>query len=337
MRPAIGQLIRSCAVPLLLVATPLFAQSALTPEQLTVRVERLTELSQRSEAKLSAVQAELKALSGEMERLGRQVDNRAVMEMIEQVDQISDDLNFLRGELEVQGNELAEIKKRQRELYQDVDRRLRDLESRTVTQAPASQATTPSTSGSGQTVAGTTGAASSSGETPSLQGSSESAGSASTSGSGSSSSGTTAAAAGSGSVASLSQSPTYAEEKLAYQAAFDTLKEGRYKEAKVELGAFLKQYPQSSFAGNAQYWLGEAHYVTRNFEQGIVEFKKVLSTYPGSNKVPDAMLKLGYTYYELKQYPESKAVLEDLRTRFPEETAARLASKRLERIAKEGN
>ena len=72
-------------------------------------------------------------------------------------------------------------------------------------------------------------------------------------------------------------------------------------------------------------------------QQGIVEFEKVLSGFPGSSKVPDAMLKLGYTYYELKQYPQAKIVLQDLRTRFPNETAARLGTKRLDRIRKEGH
>jgi peptidoglycan hydrolase CwlO-like protein len=60
------------------VSTGVFAQSTLTPEQLSQRVERLTELSQRSEAKLSAVQAQLKKLSEEMSRQGRLIDNRAM-------------------------------------------------------------------------------------------------------------------------------------------------------------------------------------------------------------------------------------------------------------------
>jgi hypothetical protein len=98
-----------CALLLGLVLsahTPLYAQSTLTPEQLTLRVERLTELSQRSEAKLSSAQEQLKKLSEEMSRMGRLVDNRAMLEMIQQVDQISEDINLLRGEIEVQGNDI---------------------------------------------------------------------------------------------------------------------------------------------------------------------------------------------------------------------------------------
>ena len=305
MNAVIKRVCLSGAALVLLVSGSLFAQSALTPEQLTLRVERLTELSQRSEAKLSTVQEQLKTLSEGMSRMGRLVDNRAMLEMIQQVDQISEDINLLRGEIEVQGNDVVDIKKRQRELYQDIDRRLRDLESRTVGQAPAAQVSVPPASAPAVEPAGSV---------PSL------------------------APAGSAAVvAAAPVTATQAGEKEAYQAAFDTLKEGRYKEAKVELQAFLVKYPNGSFSGNAQYWLGEAHYVTRNFEQGIVEFEKVLNGFPGSNKVPDAMLKLGYTYYELKQYPQSKTVLQDLRTRFPDETASRLAAKRLDRIRKEGH
>ena len=296
------------------VSTSVFAQSTLTPEQLSLRVERLTELSQRSEAKLSAVQTQLKKLSEEMSRQGRLIDNRAMLDMIQQVDEASEDIGLLRGEIEVQGNDINEIKKRQRELYLDIDRRLRALESGASAQAPAGQINVPQV--------GTTasvGTASTGQQTPSVEPSTPAPATSTT--------------------ASVSQTPsaTQGAEKAAYQAAFDTLKEGRYKQAKTELKTFLGKYPNSSFAGNAQYWLGEAHYVTRNFDQGVVEFEKVLKTYPTSNKVPDAMLKLGYTFYERKQFDQAKAILLDLGERFRKTTAARLATKRLDRIRKEGH
>jgi len=296
------------------ITVPAFAQSTLTPAQLTLRVERLTELSQRSEAKLAAAQAELKSLSEEMSRMGRLVDNRAMLDMIQQVDEISEEVGLLRGEIEVQGNDINDIKKRQRELYLDIDRRLRDIESGAT--ASTGQMSVPQVSGAasaGTTTSGTQ-------QTPSVEPSSSQA--------------TTTTQT---TTPPVTPSVTQSEEKAAYQAAFDTLKEGRYKKAKAELKSFLDKFPNSSYAGNAQYWLGEAHYVTRNFEQGIIEFKKVVNTYPGSSKMPDAMLKLGYTYYELKQFDQAKAILQDLRDRFPQSTAARLATKRLDRIRKEGH
>ena len=62
------------AALLTLPATPALAQGALTPEQLTLRVERLTELSQRTESKLGSVQAQLKQLSEDMSRMSRLID-----------------------------------------------------------------------------------------------------------------------------------------------------------------------------------------------------------------------------------------------------------------------
>ncbi|MCP4877041.1 MAG: tol-pal system protein YbgF [Gammaproteobacteria bacterium] len=289
-------------------SAPAFAQSALTPEQLTLRVERLTELSQRSEAKLSTAQAQLKTLTGEMSRLGRLIDNRAMLEMIQQVDQLSEEISLLRGEVEVQTNDIGEIKKRQRELYLDIDRRLRELESGAAARAPAPQTSVPAVTGNSQPVV------------PSVEA-------------------TVPQPITNSTTASASQTPsvTQSEERAAYQSAFDKIKEGRYKNAKTELNAFLKKFPNSSYAGNVQYWLGEVHFATRNFDQGIVEFSKVVNDHPGSNKVPDALLKLGYTYYELKQFPKAKSILQDLGKRYPNTTAARLATKRLDRIRKEGN
>lgn len=288
---------------------PALAQSALTPEQLTLQAKR-------NEAALTTIQRQMKELNEDMARLGRLIDNRAMLDMIQQVDDLSSEISLLRGEIEIQGNDIGEIKQRQRELYLDIDRRLRDLESRATTQAPTGSISVPQI----DTTPAVEPATTSSQQTPAVEPALPSVSSQST-------------------TASISQTPsvTQSEERDAYQAAFDTLKEGRYKKAKTELRTFLDRFPNSSFAGNAQYWLGEAHYVTRNFEQGIAEFQNVLTLYPTSNKVPDAMLKLGYTFYELKQFDQAKSILQDLRERFPKATASRLAAKRLDRIRKEGH
>ena len=314
----------------LLAPTWVGAQSTLTPEQMSLRVERLTETSQRIEEVLVGMREQMTKMSEDVARQERLIDNRAVLDMIQQVDQLSDELSLMNGLIEEQVYEIEQIKKRQRELYLDIDRRLRDMESRAVAQVPQAIDIPQSTS-SAQTSTGT-------GTTESAQAAQQSSSSVEqTTPSVSASNQTTTAAASTTAATAATTATATPEEKAAYQAAFDTLKEGRYKEAKTELNGFLEKYPNSGFAGNAQYWLGEAHYVTRSFDQGIVEFEKVIKQYPTSNKVPDAMLKLGYTYYELKQYEQAKATLNLLRENFDKSTAARLAGKRLDRIRKEGH
>ena len=292
---------------------------ALTPEQVTLQVKRLIAHSQKSAVILNTVDKDLALVKQQLSKIQRSIDNQTMIEMLQRVDVLSDEVSQLLGGLEKQSYDLVGLKKRQRELYLDTDRRLRDLESRStqqITSAPVgvsglSEVDLPAIdlAGVGTDVVAVEPVVKPS--TPQIPDDSTSV--------------------------NTETNVTSSEEKGAYEAAFDTLKEGRYKKAKSELRAFLQNYPESSFASNAQYWLGEAHYVTREFKQGVEEFKKVLSSYPSSLKISDAMLKLGYTYYELKQFEQAKILLEDLQKRFPKSTAFRLAGKRLDRIRKEGN
>ena len=55
-------------------------------------------------------------------------------------------------------------------------------------------------------------------------------------------------------------------EKAAYDQAFQSLKDMSYADAAEQFQDFLTFYPGSQYADNAQYWLGESYYVTRNYE-----------------------------------------------------------------------
>lgn len=277
-----------------LVSSPGLLAQALTPDQLTIRIEETSRA-------LQDIQKDLKKMNTLM-------DNRAMLDIFQRVDELADEISQLRGELELQASELAGIKSRQRELYLDIDRRMRDLEDRAAGQSTTLAPVPVPATGTSST---------SSGQAPA-------------------SSSTTGTSSTTQVVPATQPSANLSEEKAAYQVAFDSLKEGRYKQAKQQFSQFLKDYPGSIYAGNAQYWLGEANYVTRNFKQAITEFNRVLNLYLTSAKIPDAMLKLGYTHYELKQYDQAKSVLQELRKRHPSSTAARLAGKRLDRMRKEG-
>jgi tol-pal system protein YbgF len=121
-----------------------------------------------------------------------------------------------------------------------------------------------------------------------------------------------------------------------YQAAFNLLKDGKYPEATAALGEFIARHRDHELASNALYWLGEAHYVQRNFQAALAAFDGVLKDYPGARKTPDALLKAGYCQYELKRYDAARATLARLAQEFPESPAAAEAATRLERMKSEG-
>jgi len=128
-----------------------------------------------------------------------------------------------------------------------------------------------------------------------------------------------------------------AGEKSNYQKAFNLLMDRKYDQAQKSFRAFLKRYPGSRLADNAQYWLAEANYVTRKFNTALVEFKKVVQGFPNSPKVSDALLKVGYIQYEKKQWGEARETLGALANRYPNSTASQLAKKRLDKMLSEGH
>jgi tol-pal system protein YbgF len=125
-------------------------------------------------------------------------------------------------------------------------------------------------------------------------------------------------------------------EEVMYRAAADQLRIGRYEDAIAGFRAQLQQYPTGNLADNAQYWIGEAYYVTRQFDQAMAEFQRVPAEYPQSPKAADALLKIGYIQYERRQFAEARQTLNNLKSTWPDSPAARLADNRLRRMQEEG-
>jgi len=145
-----------------------------------------------------------------------------------------------------------------------------------------------------------------------------------------------------GSSSAFSASPTVAagndkDGAQQYTAAFDLLKEGQYSKSITSFGSFLKSYPGSKYADNAQYWLGEANYVSRQYKTALDAFQTLIAKYPESKKIPGARLKIGYTYYELKNWSASKDALMQVIKLYPDTSVASKANDRLERIKREGH
>jgi tol-pal system protein YbgF len=122
-----------------------------------------------------------------------------------------------------------------------------------------------------------------------------------------------------------------------YTTAFDLLKEGQYSKSITAFDSFLKTYPESKYADNAQYWLGEANYVSRQYKTALDAFQTLIAKYPESTKIPGARLKIGYTYYELKNWSAARDTLMQVAKLYPDTTVATKANDRLERIKREGH
>lgn len=204
-------------------------------------------------------------------------------DLLQQLETLQAELRNLRGQVEVQSNEIERLKARQRDLLADIDRRVTELERRGV-----SGAATEAAPAAESVATGPVGQAAS------------------------------------------------AQEQKDYDAAFSLMKQGNYERAAKGFRDFIAKYPQSSLRDNAQYWLGEALYVMRDFRKALTEFSRLMSNHPKSLKAPDALLKIGYSYYELGEWAKARDHLNQVVARYPGQPAAKSAEQRLAKMKKEG-
>lgn len=130
----------------------------------------------------------------------------------------------------------------------------------------------------------------------------------------------------------VADTPATAEERDAYQKAFDMLRELRYDQAIDGFRAYLKSYPSGRYASSAQYWLAEAFYARRDFAKAIGEYQTLHSRFPTSTKTPEALLKIGYCYSVLGKKDEARGAFDELVKGYPQSPEAQQAEAGLQRL-----
>jgi len=250
-------------------------------------------------------------------------DQSVITNLVIQVQELQDEVRTLRGRLEEQEREMENLKKRQRDQYLDLDQRITDQQG--GVQPPAQAGTEPGSSDTEPVPQSEPPQA----EEPQVADVPEVRAPMETP--------SETVALDQPDVDSQVLLPASEDEKAAYDKAFQALKELRYADAAEEFEAFTARYPNSEYADNAQYWLGESYYVTRNYDLALASFQKLMDRYPDSPKVPDALLKVGYTHYELKQWDSARAALTQVQQSYPDTTLARLADSRLRSMRMEGH
>ena len=117
-----------------------------------------------------------------------------------------------------------------------------------------------------------------------------------------------------------------------YEKTLASYHEGKYKEAIAGFEAFLKQYPSSELADNAQFWIGESYMSRKDYDKAIVAFQDVIEKYPDGNKVPNALLKQALAFYEIKDTISCRAILKRIVKKFPDSSEAKIAEAKLKTI-----
>ena len=125
------------------------------------------------------------------------------------------------------------------------------------------------------------------------------------------------------------------EEQESYDQAFNMLKQSRYEEAALEFANFLRTYRNSQLTDDAWYWMAEAYYVSRNYDEALKAYQTVVNYFTNSPRIPASRLKIGYIQYEISDYESSRETLTTLLQDFPAHRVAVSAQARLRKMDRE--
>lgn len=242
------------------------------------------------------------SVSERLTALERVVDARAAaqLEMQQQLESLLTEVSELRGSTEEHSYKLEQILQQQRDIYQEIDRRLGGAASAQQPAAPAAQANVPAGNPAAvvapEEVAATAAPVVTEAEKP---------------------------------AANLKG---LTDQEL-YNRGVDLIsKDKDYAGAISLFENFIAQHPKSNLTPNAHYWLGQLYSRENNADKAKAQFVSVVSKYPNSSKVPDSLLKLGDISAKQNDVAAAKKYYDRLIRSFPKSKAAGIAKNKLEAL-----
>jgi tol-pal system protein YbgF len=277
-------------------------------KRIEVTNQRLTQVQKQLEDRIAALEAQLKS--------------QGLVELFNQIELVKADAARLRGQIEVLTHELTEAQKRQRDLYVDLDARLRKIES-----AQSAAGSAPPAPSVAVPPPGTPPGAIAAAPPPAVAAPPPGA-AALPPGAAALPPGTVATGPRPAGAPGAGAGDPAAEQR-AYDGALDLFKAGNYAGAIASFASFVRSYPKSPLAPSAQYWIGNAQFAQRDFRAAIASQRQLVAAYPDSQKVPDALLNIATSQVEIGENAAARRTLEEIVAKHPQSDAAAKARARL--------
>lgn len=243
---------------------------------------------------IGVLRDQVEQMEARIAKMEETLNSQGLLEIYTQVETLVQDVGELRGQIEVLANQNELLQKRQKDFYIDLDNRLRRIEDPDAPIGSGSQDISLALAVPSPDSALMPAPVASSAQIPITQ-----------------------------------TEPAGPDENSAYDQAYNLFRNGDYSGAISQFEVFVAKYPESSLAPAAAYWIGNAHYALRNFQQSIDAQNKLIRTYPNSAKIPDALLNIASSQQEMGDKATAKKTLQDLVARYPFSDAADKAKRRL--------
>jgi tol-pal system protein YbgF len=114
-----------------------------------------------------------------------------------------------------------------------------------------------------------------------------------------------------------------------YDTAWADYAAGQWSLAIEGFRTFLRSFPRSEMADDAQFLIGDSFQLDGKFNEAVDAYDQVIKNYPTGDKVPDAYYKRGVALDRLGQSDRAKQSYEFAAKNYPDTDAGRLAKQRL--------
>lgn len=227
--------------------------------------------------------------------------NNSNTSLLDKIQGLQQEVQELRGQLDVQAHELKLLQEQQLSFYKDLDARLRDMPVKGVANKPMASVSIddkpvtaiPTPAAAVQPTSATT---------PTIQ-----------------------------PVIGVGRANP-ADEQISYLAAYELVKNKQFDNALIAMQTFVTKYPHGGYTANAQYWLGELYMVKNDYPQAIEHFNVVLREFPTSSKGAASLLKIGYALANSGKTAEARAKLQEVIKTYPDTNTAKLATAKLDTL-----
>ena len=127
-------------------------------------------------------------------------------------------------------------------------------------------------------------------------------------------------------------SPGVSPQRM-YDTAWADYTNGQWMLAIQGFEAYLKTFPRSELADDAQFYVGQTYYADGSFQEAVMAFEQVLLNYPDGDTVPEASYKRGLALDRLGETDRAQQAFELVVKNYPDSTMATLAQQALDRLS----
>jgi tol-pal system protein YbgF len=298
-----------CAAGMASVLVASFAHAGLFDDE-----EARKEIRQLRE-QVRANQQQVDARVLELESIAK---SRSLIDLFNQLEVLKVEVAKLRGMQEVLNNELENAQKRQQDLYQDSDNRLRKVEGQTAQLSEQNKALLQALDAMR-------------GEVNKMAAANAASAAAAAAVAVAAPAAPVMVAPPPVVVAAPPPEPDGMVEQRAFDSSLAEFRAGKFRESSAGFGNFVRSYPRSTLLPAAQYWWGNSLFAMKDFRGAINAHRTLIAQFPDSNRVPDAMLNIGNSFAEIDDTREARRMWQDVVKLHPSTDAAARAKLRLAR------